>query len=214
MKAAVVVVFLIGLTHQCVGAKIGSKCALGKDCEKEENYPYDRTEYQNQCLEASKASVTNFYNRKTVDQLSHRISCHRCKNYSGNDTLFSFIEEIHGKTTPFGNVLDAGTGKTSLKWLLSMKNKVEKITAVTGSEKTREWLLDRRESGIKLRANDRLLVGNYAPTENSESDDVQQLLRSGEKFDVILVDYVLGGLCFFGKKQNCHVIICLFICLK
>jgi len=172
---------------------IGEDCFGGGGSSSKSNFPYDRRDYQDLCLQASKESVTNFYDKKKSEQLSHRISCHRCKNYSGNDTLFSFIEEIHGNQS-FGNVLDAGTGKTSLKWLLSLKNKVEKITAVTGSEKTREWLLDRRETGIRLREKDRILVGNYAPTIQSETDEVQQLLRSGEKFDVILVDYVLGGL--------------------
>lgn len=94
------------------------------------------------------------------------------------DRLFAGLERAHGPR-PWGRVLDAGTGAHSLRWLLGREP--DQVLGVTASEGMASQL--RQELGAALRPVDRLLVGNWTdPT-----------LLHGERFDVVLADYLLGA---------------------
>lgn len=95
-----------------------------------------------------------------------------------NLTLYQRVSELHG-AEPWGSVLDAGTGPGSMRWLLSLPT--ERWTAVTGSPRMQEIV--RQEVGDRIRPEDRLIVGNWLEPE----------LLAGEKYDVVLADYLLGA---------------------
>lgn len=94
-------------------------------------------------------------------------------------SLFRHIEELHGDRA-WGSLLDAGTGVKSLEWILTLPT--ERWTAVTAAHsmanKTRDSL------GSSVRPQDRLLVGNW----------VDDTLLTGETFDAVLVDYLVGAI--------------------
>ncbi|KUH80129.1 hypothetical protein AU186_17870 [Mycobacterium sp. GA-1999] len=94
-------------------------------------------------------------------------------------SLFRYIEELHGDRA-WGSFLDAGTGVNSLEWILTLPT--ERWTAVTAArgmaDKTRDTL------GSSVRPQDRLLVGNW----------IDDSLLTGETFDTVLVDYLVGAI--------------------
>ena len=93
------------------------------------------------------------------------------------DTLLEHLRSLH--PGPWGEVLDAGTGRSSLEWLCSLN--CPRWTAVTAEPGRGEIL--RSEFASKIRHQDRLLVGNW--TDPS--------LLKGERFDVVVADYLLGS---------------------
>ncbi len=94
------------------------------------------------------------------------------------DALFARVVEQQG-ATPFGRVLDAGTGKHSLEFVSGLATTA--WTAVTGDEGEVDYL--QAQLGQNIRPQDRLIMGNWANPD---------LLR-GEDFDVVLADYLLGA---------------------
>lgn len=94
-------------------------------------------------------------------------------------SLYERITGLHGER-PWGSVLDAGTGRASMRWLLGLAT--DRWTAVTGSrqmaEKTRETI------GGQLRPGDRLVLGNWMDAD----------LLAGEVYDTVLADYLLGAI--------------------
>jgi hypothetical protein len=90
-----------------------------------------------------------------------------------SDLLFQWIEKIHGPA--WGDTLDAGTGDHSLEWLRSCGPR--RLTAVT----VEEW----RMAALQAKAPEaRLILGQWSDPS----------LLSGEQFDTILVDYVIGSI--------------------
>lgn len=89
------------------------------------------------------------------------------------DALFDWISRVHrGAWT---NVLDAGTGDHSLGWLASLGP-----TALTGVT-IEAWRLD----GLRtLAPQARISFGDWT----------DPLLLAGERFDQVLVDYVIGAI--------------------
>lgn len=92
--------------------------------------------------------------------------------------IFDQIAALHGEEN-WGNVLDAGTGINSLRWLRTLP--AESLTAVTGAE-----MMVRRigEALGPSPANERILAGNWADP---------AFLRN-ETFDVVLADYLIGAI--------------------
>lgn len=92
---------------------------------------------------------------------------------------FRYIEQLQGER-PWGAVLDAGTGASSMRWIQSLTT--QRWTAVTGSQvhagRVRQMLK------TPLRAKDRLIVGNWADPQ----------FCKGEAYDTVLADYLLGAL--------------------
>ncbi|MCA9794249.1 MAG: class I SAM-dependent methyltransferase, partial [Candidatus Eremiobacteraeota bacterium] len=89
-----------------------------------------------------------------------------------------YVEALHG-SSGWGKVLDAGTGWGSLEWLTGLAS--ESLTAVTGDASWKERL--ERDFGPRLRAQDRLVVGNWTDPR----------LLAGERFEVVLLDYLVGA---------------------
>lgn len=95
-----------------------------------------------------------------------------------NLSLYQRVSELHGGR-PWGSVLDAGTGPGSMRWLLSLTT--DRWTAVTGSPRMADVV--RKELNDRVRAQDRLIVGNWLEPE----------LLANETYDVVLADYLLGA---------------------
>lgn len=93
--------------------------------------------------------------------------------------LYQIVADMQGER-PWGNVLDAGTGKGSLRWLLTLDT--ERWTAITASPGMAEQVT--QELGDQKRPEDRLLVGNWSDPE----------FLQGERFDTVLADYLLGAI--------------------
>lgn len=102
------------------------------------------------------------------------------------DALFSAIEGMHGGL-PWGRFLDAGTGSHSLTWAVR-RLKTEEIRAVTADNKYAEVI--RKEVRPKEGC---VVVGNWMLDEN---------FLAGEKFDVILADYLIGAMHGFSPYRQ------------
>ncbi|MGG4605216.1 class I SAM-dependent methyltransferase [Paenalcaligenes sp. Me131] len=93
--------------------------------------------------------------------------------------LYQKVTELQAQT-PWGNVLDAGTGLGSMRWLQSIDS--SSWTAITGAEGMARQI---RQSPIfHAREQDRLLVDNWMNAE----------LLANEQFDTVLADYLLGAI--------------------
>lgn len=95
------------------------------------------------------------------------------------DSLFAHIERLQG-TDPWGRMLDAGTGCTSLNWICELPT--EQWTAVTGDAGRARSL--EKSFAAQMRARDRVIVGNWN----------DPALLHGETYETVLADYLLGAL--------------------
>lgn len=92
--------------------------------------------------------------------------------------LFKYIESAQGQR-PWGDILDAGTGANSLRWISTLNTK--SITAVTASASMAQNAKDSYPG--TLRDNDEVAVGNW----------IDESLMSGRQFDTVLLDYFVGA---------------------
>lgn len=92
--------------------------------------------------------------------------------------LFRHIEALQGGR-PWGAVLDAGTGTNSIQWVTSIET--ERWVAVSGAVGHAAQVRDVIEP--VRRPQDRIIVGNWADPQ----------LLSGERFDTVLADYLIGA---------------------
>jgi hypothetical protein len=97
--------------------------------------------------------------------------------------LFAFIQQLQDDR-PWGAALDAGAGMASTTWLASLET--ARWTAITAASEHAAQI--RSAVASQVRPQDRLLVGNWM-------DDA---LLSGETFDTVLADYLLGAVEAFG----------------
>lgn len=95
-----------------------------------------------------------------------------------DNSIFSYIASLQ-KPDRWGDVLDAGTGWSSLDWLLSLPT--SSVTAVTACPRRADLLRERFRE--RLRPQDRILEGNW----------VDESLLENQSFDVVLADYLLGA---------------------
>ncbi len=100
-------------------------------------------------------------------------------NPASVDAIFAYIESQHGSKA-WGSVLDAGTGSHSLRWITQLNT--TRWTAVTGDPKMAQRVT--REVTPVMRSSDRIVTGNWTDP---------QLLQ-GERFDVVIADYLLGAI--------------------
>lgn len=94
-------------------------------------------------------------------------------------SLFRYVEDLQGDR-PWGSFLDAGTGVKSLEWILTLPT--ERWTAITAAHRMADNA--RAAVGSGVRPQDRLLVGNW----------INDSLLTGETFDTVLVDYLVGAI--------------------
>lgn len=95
------------------------------------------------------------------------------------DRLFQHVETLNAGT-PWGHVLDAGTGAHSLRWIASLPT--DRWTAVTASATMDAEV--RNDLGERFRPEDRVVVGKW-----SEAAFLQ-----GERFDTVIADYLVGAI--------------------
>lgn len=93
--------------------------------------------------------------------------------------LYTKLEQINGDRR-WGRMLDAGTGPASMRWVQSLDTK--SWVAVTGSKKMHEKVSAQAAPGI--RHCDNVVLGNWM-----EPD-----LLSGQVYDTVLADYLLGAI--------------------
>lgn len=91
---------------------------------------------------------------------------------------FLDIETLQG-TTPWGAVLDAGTGTHSLRWIAGLPT--ERWTAVTGAQAHAVQVRD--AVAAARRPQDRIVLANWA----------DPALLAGERYDTVIADYLLGA---------------------
>jgi hypothetical protein len=117
-----------------------------------------------------------------VSSLSEKTK--RELSQASNDVLFQYIEQ-HQQGT-FGQLLDAGTGSHSLRWIASLFHKdktlISEFTAITADETMQLKVLEEaRMVQIEHRGN--IQVGNWIT-------DAE--LCCGKLYDCILADYLIG----------------------
>ncbi|QEI07274.1 class I SAM-dependent methyltransferase [Pigmentiphaga aceris] len=95
-----------------------------------------------------------------------------------SDPLFDFIRDYQGEQA-WGSVLDAGTGQHSMRWLTGLDT--ERWSAVTGAASMAQQL--HQDFDAQMRTQDSLVLGNWS----------DQNLLAGERFDIVLADYLLGA---------------------
>jgi hypothetical protein len=96
-----------------------------------------------------------------------------------SDPLFDFLHRHQGEQ-PWGAVLDAGTGYNSMRWLTGLPT--ERWAAVTGAASMAQQL--QRDFGTQIRPQDKLVLGNWS----------DPALLAGQRFDIVLADYLLGAI--------------------
>lgn len=94
------------------------------------------------------------------------------------DPVYAFLEAQQG-VTPWGRVLDAGTGPQSLGWVNTLPNAT--WTAVTADASMRARTL--QQCGLEP-DDSRLVLGRWTDPD----------LLAGQQFDVVVADYLLGAL--------------------
>ena len=100
-------------------------------------------------------------------------SCHQCgPSWTFGDSIFQHIQKEH--EGEWGNILDAGTGKKSLRWLLQLPSK-----GVWGVSASQQMVKDLQGEGASLVQSK---WGEHPPME------------PGQVFDTILMDYLVGSL--------------------
>jgi hypothetical protein len=95
------------------------------------------------------------------------------------DPLFQQIESWHGNKS-WDDVLDAGTGKHSLHWILGQST--HSVTAITGAQQRKLELSS--QFSHQLRESDNIIVGNW----------INPSLLVDQRFDIVIADYLLGAI--------------------
>jgi len=149
---------------------------------------HTNTECSKLCLDNAAEFTVN---KKEDRLLSTNISCHKCPNSPGTDTIFSYIEnqqklwktKMGSSIDSFGSVLDVGTGESSLRWIMGLNTSSwNAISASYSMIKSLNKYENRMRRGIdSLILGDWMLPGSLTELEN-------------RTFDLVLVDYVLAAM--------------------
>jgi SAM-dependent methyltransferase len=126
--------------------------------------------------------------------------------YGKDDALFGLIEEQQGNDQPFGNILDAGTGMHSLRWIATLGGEkgMTGFTAIT-ADQTMQRNVRQEADALEVSHLGNVVIGNWfghAP------------LEFGEVFDTVLADYLIGAMDGFSPYQQDLMIPKLVKCLK
>jgi len=105
-------------------------------------------------------------------------------------SLYDVVATWQG-ALPWGRVLDAGSGMASLSWLLRQQTTAwSAVTADAGMHARLQQLAQGN-----MRANDQLVLGNW----------MDAALLQGERYDTVLVDYLVGAIEGFAPYWQNHV---------
>lgn len=92
--------------------------------------------------------------------------------------MFGVVEEIQGDT-PWGSMLDAGTGARSARWMSGLAS--SRWTAVSAD--AGHLAVTRAAVADRIRPQDRLVLGNWQ----------EAGLLAGERHETVLAEYLLGA---------------------
>lgn len=126
--------------------------------------------------------------------------------YGKDDVLFGCIEEQQG-TRPWGNVLDAGTGLHSLRWLATLDS-AKHLWAVT-ADATMEKKVQKEVNALGIAPKTTVVRGNWFPEDENNETDLLSLLQQQPhnlQFDVILADYLIGAMDGFSPYTQDQII--------
>lgn len=123
--------------------------------------------------------------------------------YGKDDAIFGGIEEKQG-SKPFGRVLDAGTGRYSLRWLSTLTEKgMTSLTAITADDKMLQSITPLVEK-LGIQDITSLVIGNWFGTSEpivSTDQDNDEIL-----FDTIVADYLIGAMDGFSPYKQDQMI--------
>lgn len=111
--------------------------------------------------------------------------------FGKDDALFGSIEAQHENRT-FGDLLDAGTGMHSLRWIATLQG-MTSFTAIT-ADTTMQHNVQREAQALGVDTRGEVLMGNWFGSPLLEWNDRQ--------FDTILVDYLIGAMDGFSPYQQ------------
>lgn len=123
--------------------------------------------------------------------------------YGKDDSLFGSIEERQGDK-PFGNVLDAGTGMHSLRWIATLGDLgMTGFTAIT-ADATMQRNVQNEADALEVSHLGKVLIGNWF---GENPLDEQLLLQNNTEseeppYDTILADYLIGAMDGFSPHQQ------------
>eukprot|EP00586_Coscinodiscus_wailesii_P010347 CAMPEP_0172498384 /NCGR_PEP_ID=MMETSP1066-20121228/113161_1 /TAXON_ID=671091 /ORGANISM="Coscinodiscus wailesii, Strain CCMP2513" /LENGTH=301 /DNA_ID=CAMNT_0013271645 /DNA_START=200 /DNA_END=1105 /DNA_ORIENTATION=+ len=112
------------------------------------------------------------------------------------DSLFRSIEIFQHPQT-FGHILDAGTGKHSLRWISGLihAGKATSYTAVTADEQMRQSVYEEAKA-LGIESQGKVIIGNWFESSVSSSEEPNDTseLCGDEVYDTILADYLVGAM--------------------
>lgn len=112
--------------------------------------------------------------------------------YGKDDALFGCIEQQQG-TIPFGNILDAGTGMHSLRWIATLEEKgMTSYTAIT-ADVTMRKSVEAEAIDLNMTTQGFIVMGNWFGGELT--------LPLGQ-YDTILADYLIGAMDGFSPYKQ------------
>jgi hypothetical protein len=121
--------------------------------------------------------------------------------YGSDDALFGSIEKEQGNV-PFGNILDAGTGMHSLRWIATLGEDrgMTQFTAIT-ADATMQKNVQAEADALGVSHLGNIVIGNWFGETQSDRLDLYH-----EKYDTILADYLIGAMDGFSPYQQDQMI--------
>jgi hypothetical protein len=117
--------------------------------------------------------------------------------YGYDDALFGSIESEQG-SREFGNVLDAGTGLHSIRWIATLQDKgMTQFTAVT-ADKSMQRVVQNEVDALEISHIGRIIIGNWF----GEST----ITLKEESYDTVLADYLIGAMDGFSPYRQDQMI--------
>jgi hypothetical protein len=111
--------------------------------------------------------------------------------YGKDDALFGCIEHQQ-KSIPFGDILDAGTGMHSLRWIATLEEKgMTSYTAITADGSMRRSV-EAEASDLGMTTKGTIVMGNW----------FGEMTLPLEQYDTILADYLIGAMDGFSPYRQ------------
>lgn len=126
--------------------------------------------------------------------------------YGKDDALFGAIEAQQQPQT-FGNVLDAGTGLHSLRWLATLQEENKGMTSFTAitADRTMQRNVQAEADALGIPQDvGKIVMGNWfdsSGTSTTSRSSIEDQLEE-ESFHVILADYLIGAMDGFSPYQQ------------
>lgn len=120
--------------------------------------------------------------------------------YGKDDALFGYIEEMQASDRPFGDILDAGTGMHSLRWIATLGEDgkgMTEFTAIT-ADKTMQRNVQNEADDLEISHLGKIIIGNWF----GENPLDEVLSSQDKKFDTILADYLIGAMDGFSPYEQ------------